>query len=85
MERDMQLIRAILEFAERNAGNKASGVEPDLPYPAEKVHYHISLCDDAGFIVAKQLSPSMVENYYSYRIIRLTWQGHEQLDQWRCR
>ena len=44
-------------------------------YKHAEINYHISLCLQAGYLTA-QYEPTD----HTYRIINLTWDGHEELD-----
>ena len=69
----MQLIKAILKFAEGKPDANPVAC-PDIPgYTTEQVTYHVGLCAEAGYIKA---SATMDATYIRY----LTWNGHEALD-----
>ncbi len=73
MKRDMQLIRAILLDVERKADGRTF-VEVHYPEVApDVVHYHIRLLQEAGLVEAV-LTRQMAQ------VGRLTWEGHEFLD-----
>ena len=77
MKRYMDLIVAILRYAEE----KGNGVELDPPnfedYTEAQVNYHVILCKQAKYL--------LVSTTHSYppehKIKQLTWDGHEFLDQ----
>jgi glycerol dehydrogenase-like iron-containing ADH family enzyme len=79
MKRDVDVIREILLALELKGLHgllsastvKVDGVEPDL------IVYNTMLLMDAGYIVARNASTSMVKNY---AIERMTHAGHEFLD-----
>ena len=77
MKRDWTLIKLLLRHVERH-------VTPEnlrhlgIPYPDalngfgdEQIAYHITLCEEAGFIIL---------NESIQHIRRLTWAGHDKLD-----
>ena len=81
MRRDKKLIKKILLYVRK----KANG-DP-IPYPSfdeydqRVVNYHVTLCEEAGFIRAARGSASEIIAAAD-EIGPLTWHGHEQLDQW---
>ena len=91
MERDMELVIRVLEWAEGldddkdrphspfGDGNPDDRIEayPD-EYSAGEITYHIRLCVEAGFLKLGNPSDMGVLN-----VIGLTWAGHDMLDQHR--
>ena len=77
MERDRDLIYRILKYAEKHADGQPMRV--DLQgYDCDLVHYHVGLCGEAGFLKVVQrpvVSPAQ------FKIVNLTWQGHNALAQ----
>ena len=76
MKRYMQLIRAILEYVTV----KSNGNDLALPeingYTPDQVSYHVKLCEEAGFLdIVIDASTKQATG-----IVRITWQGHEFLD-----
>ena len=68
MKRYMALICAILEYIECH-GNSEFVSPPEVNgYTPEQVAYHIELCEQAGYIEARQGYPRS-----------LTWNGHNAL------
>ena len=78
MKRHRKLIRLILQYAESNA----SGSPLDPPnlegFTLGEVNYHIGLCDEAKFLHVA--STKSADDPRQYRILNLTWKGHEILD-----
>ena len=75
MKRKMILIQKILEWTESHADD-----EPKMPpeiqgYQDAEINYHIGLCLQAGYLEADCQTSDQ-----TYRIINLTWDGHEVLD-----
>ena len=69
MKRYMQLIRAIMEYAETH-GNGAGLAPPEVKgYTPDQVANHVILCEEAGYL---EISPGPL-------IDRITWAGHEFL------
>lgn len=75
MKRDMDLVRAILFCAEKDEP-MAGLVEM---YGNEMVAGHVAILMDAGMVEAA-IVPNHVGVPRAARIIRLTWAGHEFLD-----
>jgi hypothetical protein len=83
----MDLILKILQFAETNADGGQTRCVPstnDLPdfdeIEDKDIQYHIGLCHQAGFLEVERTTkvvPNTVIPWY--RIIHLTWEGHEYL------
>ena len=79
MKRHVALIQAILEHLEEH-GNGEWITAPQVPgYNSKQVHYHIHLCDQAGYLEDTRLVSGAEEEYSRYTIRSLTWQGHEAL------
>ena len=74
MQRDMRLVKLILQYVEENdKGDGKSLDPPEFPgYSATAVKYHIRLCVQAGYITATSVFPST-----------LNWIGHDALDNLR--
>ena len=78
MKRNMKLICKILSYVE----GKKLGEEIQIPkfenYPQCEIDYHVQLCDEAGYL-------EIVLNEYKElaAIHRMTWAGHEKLEQLR--
>jgi hypothetical protein len=82
MKRDWDVVRKILLKLEE-LGNTTSYLEPDQvnSYDPEQVSYHMQLLDEAGLIEAKCGRAHGAPLHC--RAMRLTWRGHEFLDQVR--
>jgi DNA-binding transcriptional ArsR family regulator len=77
MKRDMELARLILiriEAQENYRDNISCEFEG---YTDEQVHYHIMLLNEAGLVVASDVSGG---GHIEWMPDRLTWQGHEFLE-----
>ena len=82
MKRDMRLIKAILKHIEAN-GTAAGIAMPVLNgYTPTEVEYHVELCGQAGFFSFED-EAGIGHPGHIYRVTRLTWAGHEQLDKLR--
>lgn len=78
MKRDMDLIRDILIKVEENDGKLfIKGNVGEEEY--ERDCYHVELLKEAGFLVAN-ITKTDGGIYYSVSISRLTWEGHNFLD-----
>ncbi len=81
MKRDKRLIRKILEYVsdcpDPGARLDESGFGDD--YSAKTVLYHISLCEQAGFLA----SHTVGVNNQSWTTLTLTWEGHNAIEQWK--
>lgn len=77
MERDLTLVRDILEAVA--AHPKPVGWVPlNIPNrTADEISYHVKLMVDADLVEAKDVSTTTL---FSWKPQRLTWQGHEFLD-----
>ena len=78
MRRNPELIYQILEYVEREH-REASVYLKDSPFEGvdyDEVAYHTVLCFEAGYIVAEFGQKPIV-------IRRLTWKGHDALDELR--
>lgn len=79
MKREMELIRLILNYVEAEGRyNKVPPIKvPDIPpYTREQVVYHLCLCEQAGYIMTKNVGGVHLPQ-------ALTWEGHEALDRLR--
>ena len=75
MKRDMELVREILFCAEKDDSTAAL----EEKYGRETVAGHVAILKDAGMIEGA-IVPNHVGVPVAARIIRLTWAGHEFLD-----
>lgn len=90
MNRDMHLIYLILKFAEERADGCGCAPLPEFFQEAHgmgvsesELHYHIGLCQKAGYIEARKDPVQMrIEGTCIPRleILNLTWEGHEMLE-----
>ena len=80
MQRKMQLIRKILQAVE--SADDEIPVPEFVCYTESQVHYHVGLCQEAGYIVVGKPSTYEVGRRFP-SIERLTWAGHEALDSLR--
>jgi hypothetical protein len=81
MKRDWELVRQILFRIEELGDTKSYLNDHDLPpYDADNVGYHMRMLDEAGLIDAKCSEHTSGMNCEARR---LTWDGHEFLDQVR--
>ena len=78
MKRKMKLIHKILEWAERYADGDPKPHPEMEEYGDAEINYHIGLCMQAGYLEAEYEPINR-----TYRIIYLTWDGHEKLDRHR--
>ncbi len=80
MSRVMELICEILRYAE-SAPTLAGRAVPEIDgYDTDQVHYHVHLCEQAGYLEAsKPIAVSGGGLRYA-RLGRLTWQGHDALE-----
>lgn len=76
MKRDMYLIREILFAVERDEGF----VELSKKYGEALVAGHAAILKDAGLVEAKIFETSLLGVPCAAHIFRLTWNGHEFLD-----
>lgn len=84
MRRDYALICKILEYVEREQINGPVAAPSFEGYTPTQVHNHIKLCVEAGYIEAP--GAGIYDGGIRYnQIDRLTWLGHEALDDLRQR
>ena len=78
MKRDFQLIRKLLlEVEAQSNGIDIVQITEIKNYTNEQVQYHLALLDEAGLIMAHDVSSG---GGLDFMPIRLTWEGHEFLD-----
>lgn len=77
MERDMDLVRAILLEVERRAWAEQGKPVEIEGYSGERVSYHVRILDEAGLMAALDASSFKGLAWYP---ISLTWEGHDFLD-----
>ncbi len=75
MKREKDIIYQVLKWAEENATGLPKCV--DLDIAPDKLHYHIRLCKEAGFLRTQTVVGS---GGHFYQIKDLTWAGHNALD-----
>jgi hypothetical protein len=76
----MDLVRDILLATERSDRDPRGWVGLDLaPRSKVEVSYHVHLLADAGLLIGQDLS-HMGPDGYEWMPKRLTWEGHEFLD-----
>ena len=54
MQRKMKLIRKLLEYAEISNTEERLPVPEFADYREAEVHYHLGLCEEAGYLVLYQ-------------------------------
>ncbi len=82
MKRDMKLICQLLAYVECNETEGPMDI-PTVPgYSDGQIHYHVGLCVEAGYIDAAKPGIYSVGRRFP-SINRLTWQGHNALDELR--
>jgi len=79
MQRDMDLVRAILLAIERHPDGFAPQQLSIMGYTPEQVGYHATLLKEAGLVEAIE-STNYDDTSPMAIITRLTWQGHEFLE-----
>lgn len=79
MKRDLELVKLILEHFENKTDWQGEKEVPVEGYEPKLVDYHIQIMYEAGLINAE---PAVTANGRIYDALpfRLTWQGHEFLD-----
>ena len=78
MKRDLDLIRDILLSIEADGGDPIEPIQITLSgHSRESVSYHVQLLAEAGLIRAADFSSA---DGSEWRAQRLTWAGHEFLD-----
>ena len=77
MKRNLKLVELILGYTEDKATPEfVEGVSyPELNgFNDWQIYYHVTLCQEAGFLIIDE---------DKWRIERLTWLGHDELDELR--
>jgi hypothetical protein len=79
MERDLELVRAILLEAEKHP-HGIIGRNPELSgFTPEQVGYHIYLMEQAGLVEAAEATDNSSRSPCAL-LMNLTWAGHDYLD-----
>jgi hypothetical protein len=78
MKRDMELIRELMLAIESQDGDENTDLEP-AGYDESQIDYHLELLIEAGLVVG-EVHHMMGGNRPVMRIERLSWEGHEFLD-----
>ena len=81
MQRKMKLIQKLLTHVECHAPEDGNYLPiPEIEgYTDVEVHYHVRLCEEAGYIKALPIG----QNKRHSGIWGLTWAGHDKLDELR--
>lgn len=82
MERDIQLIRKVLEqVRDRADGTDYITIYSIAGYESSAVAYHVHLCNLAGYldVIDASLAPARSTVFPEYRVRGLTWDGHDKL------
>lgn len=77
MRRKMKLIREILTYVEEQPAGGMIPIPEFDDYSQGDVSEHVKLCAEAGFLEITS------HRGYPTRILRMTWQGHEELKRLR--
>ncbi len=84
MKRNIEVIQEILEWCEDPDNSKTAtrGVTIEIPSRSKEViDYHLWLCEDRELVeIARDVHPPFVNRIVR---IRLTWEGHDMLDDLR--
>ena len=79
MKRIKELILRILRYTEEKANGEPLRLPDCRPdYDPQIVRYHVELCEQAGFLKTAAARGTMGRGL---KILHLTWQGHEYLDE----
>ena len=83
MPRRMRLVHKLLEHVEIQQTEHRIPVPEIDGYSEGQVHYHVGLCQKAGYLVVRH--PVAESPRHRFRgIERLTWKGYEALDNIRA-
>ena len=83
MLRNPKLIKKILAYARDHADNINPISLPSFKgFTSECIEAHVELCAEAGFLIVEDTTLQFIDG--GLGIQRLTWEGHEQLQAWRC-
>lgn len=83
MKRDMELVRKILFKIEDTVDNVAEYNLLIDGYSMEQIAYHCAILNEGGYIYAYK-GDYASNKIYSFGVGRLTWEGHEFLDNIRA-
>ena len=83
MRRKMRLIHRLLEYVEMSETENLLPVPEIDDYTEAQVHYHIRLCEAAGYLIAAQPHYATERPKRFGGIAELTWEGHETLERMR--
>lgn len=82
MKRDKELIRQVLKYAEKRSEGEPTEVE--IPgFDVDAVHYQVVPCRPRPRGRLPTCRKSQGKIPAQYRIINLTWDGHDALDKLR--
>lgn len=82
MKRQWKLIRRLLIHVEQHANGDPVPVPEWAEFSSDEIHYHIRLCIQGGLV--EKTDAMVVPQGTRYSSVgRLTWTGHELLDQLR--
>lgn len=85
MNRNLELIKEILEIAYRTGANQrvgtAESIQKELKCSGDLdvINYHMTLCHDAGFVTGYYYSAPKSSSPDRISVERLAWAGHEYL------
>ena len=86
MKLHVELIKFVLENAEtRMFGSEWSRIPIHLDYEPGVVHYHVWLCEQAGYLAPPPSSdPTFVAGFVPNRMGLITLAGHRELERLRA-
>ena len=86
MKRDLDLVRKILEYVEREQEDEPVNL-PELEGHTEtEVYQHVTMCQERGYLKLAHRQPVDNRPWPGNRhtgIAQLTWEGHNALDEMR--
>jgi len=83
MRRDLELVRKLLVFFDKQTVANHVDVPPIEGYDAETIKYHLVLLYNAGYLSCEPVRSSASERVIPVLPFELTWAGHEFLDKIR--
>ena len=84
MQRRTKLIRKLMECVEMSQTEDTIPIPEIEGYSEAQVHYHTGLCKEAGYMIVCQPGFDGPGRRFP-GIVRLTWAGHETLDNMRTK
>ena len=86
MKRDLDLVRKILEYVEREQEDGPVNLPETEGHTEPEVYQHVTMCRERGYLKLTHKQPVNGSPWPGHRrtgIAQLTWEGHNALDEMR--